>query len=250
METPVVVALIAGVIALCTSVISVLQQRSTGARQERAEEALLQLRADLESRRDREARERDEAEQLARYREPLLHAAADLHHRLGNIRKHHFLAYLDADDPRRSRMAVLSTYFRLGRYWGTVESLYGTVNLLAFEQNPATREVAALLASVGRGFATDRPELGGRTLMVWREEQRAIAELMQRGASQDQPVIGFATFVDRFDRELAPWFAELDKGLRTKGIEASPRLAVVQTQLGKLIAQLSRDRSGVIDTSS
>lgn len=249
MDTPIVVALVTGVIALGASIISVLQQRSTSARQSRSEADLLLLRTKLEDRRDREARERGEVKELTRYREPLLEAAEDLAQRLSNIRSAHFLVYLRTDDTHRSDMAMLSTLYRLARYWGTVDGLYGSVNLLAFAQDPATKDVAALLARVGKAFATDRSDLGGQDLMVWREEQRAIAELMQRGAPEGRTTIGFASFVDRFDGEFAHWFSDLDRALRSSGVDASPRLALIQAELSELIASLSEGRLRVAGAS-
>jgi hypothetical protein len=241
-ETPVVVALIAAVAGFVTSLVSLVRQRQIAEQQNQAEAALVRLRDELEERRGREARERDAAGQLTRYREPLLDASKDLFHRVRNIREMGFLGYLQAADEQRSRMALLGTLYRLGKYWGTVESLYGTVNLLAFERNPSTRAVADVLTRIGTAYAGDSPKYGGRDLMVWREEQKAIAELMQRGSPDDKLVIGFATFVERYDDELAPWFAQLEQGLRTPGIESSPRLGAVQEALRELVELLERDR--------
>jgi hypothetical protein len=255
METGVVVALIAAVVALGTSLITVYNQRALARdqkdlaesqdasskamakSQQKASEKLELLRHELEAEGGREERERDAEEQLNLYREPLLYAAEDMSHRIRNIREMGLLGYLNSPDEHRQQMAMLGTLYRFGKYWGTVDSLYGTVNLLQFNRNPATKDVADLLDLIGSAFASDKPDYGGGTLMVWREEQRAIAELMQRDTG-GKTVIGFATFVRLYPSEFAPWFSAFERDLRLEGIEASPRLKALQTRVDRLVAEL------------
>lgn len=142
-----------------------------------------------------------------------------------------------------SKWQCLATLYRFGKYWGTVESLYGTVNLLLFERNASTKDVADLLNQIGGIFASDSPRVGGLKLMIWREEQRAIAELMQRNASGGKPVIGFATFVRQYSAEFAPWFAAFERDLLLEDIESSPRLATLHATIDRLVAHLDGTRS-------
>lgn len=122
-----------------------------------------------------EEREATAKMELDRVREPLLGAALDLAHRLDNIRHEHFLdAYMTSGDTHRAQIARTSTLYRFAKYWCIVESLYDRVALLHFRQEEATRSVADTLREIGRTLASDKYD-GGR-LMVWREEQRAIAE--------------------------------------------------------------------------
>src|SRR5215211_2291075 len=120
-------------------------QRSLADKQTTAQKQLEVLKHRLEraaKQEDRrvDARERLRAE-MARYRLPLLDAASELGHRIDNIRNGQFLAYLASDHPRRET-AVLSTLYRLARYFGTLELLYGRVNYLRFERDDDTRAVA------------------------------------------------------------------------------------------------------------
>lgn len=241
MDTPLLVALIAAVAGLVTASMSLVGQRRTADRQEETQEKVVRLSQELARQRDVETRERDVAEQLERYREPLLDAARDLLHRVRNLRERDFLDYLDTPEPR-SRVAMQGTLYRFAKYWGTVDRLLGTVSLLAFERNTATKRVAELLTTVGSRFASDAPRSGGQLLMVWREEQRAIAELIQRDAPAGKPVIGFARFTERYDQEFAPWFAEFETALRADGISSSPRLALLQEDLSALVADLEAGR--------
>lgn len=122
---------------------------------------------------------------------------------------------------------------------GTVESLYGSVSLLHLQRNKATTEVAKYLDEIGWTFANDYEY--GHQLMVWREEQRAIAELMRAGAG-DEHVIGFATFADRFQSTFAAWFAGLDRDIHEDGVENNRRLERLQELTGQLMSLLEERR--------
>jgi hypothetical protein len=246
-----ITAIFALVGVLVTSTVTWRKERQISERQERLTRAHEQteieiavLQDQFETRRERERRQHDAEVQLNLHREPLLEAARDLAHRIRNIRERGFLDYLNSPDDHRREIAMLGTFYRLGKYWGTVERLYGTVNLLQFERNETTRDVAALLDKVGKDFASDRPEYGGRTLMIWREEQRAVAELMQSGSARGKTVIGFATFIRRYEADFAKWFMELGGHLRIVGVEESPRLEALQTTLEEFVKLLQTERAG------
>jgi hypothetical protein len=89
METEVVVALVSSLTSLAVAAGTAVAQRASG-------KELEQLKFRLQQEAREEERRAQEAVQLARFREPLLDAAEDLRHRLHNIRKDGFLAYLGA----------------------------------------------------------------------------------------------------------------------------------------------------------
>jgi len=187
-----------------------------------------------------EERERDAQAELDVYTEPLLEATKDIFGRIRNIRERGFsAAYLDSQDEQRRRIAELSTFYRFAKYWWTVESLYGSVSLLHLQRNTATAQVAKYLDDVGWIFSNDSEY--GHQMMVWREEQRAIAELM-RVEDGGRHVIGFATFVERFPSTFATWFAGLKRDLHEHGIEENQRLAALQRATGELIGELEHRR--------
>jgi hypothetical protein len=205
--------------------------------------------AELHHRLDREARVEErrhvQREQLDKYREPLIAATEGLWHRIDNLRTKGFgRIYFDLeDDRRRSRMAMLGTLYRFGRYWCIVDQLAQSVNRLRFETEDETKVVAELLTEIQNTFSSDSPDHGGRSLMVWREEQRGIAELMRaEPGSESLATIGFATFVDRYDGTFSMWFAELESGLRTPELISHRRLAALQGLLHRLIEALERGR--------
>lgn len=196
---------------------------------------------------DRQTRQEDRLlaakEQLDRYREPLLAAARDLEDRIGNIRERAFLSYLTAHDEHRRSVALRSTSYRFAAYWGVVEALNRSVNTLKFEREAETHAVNDLLRRIVRTFSTDG--LDGHTLMVWREEQRAIGELMHAADPHDAGIriIGFSAFVDQYPTSFSSWLSSLEHDLQLTGIERSPRLAELQTLLRQLVDELEEGRS-------
>jgi hypothetical protein len=227
MEAGVVIAIITALVSLVIALANAwfTSQRERRAREadriEKAEERLASAKAELDL-----------------VREPLLNAALDLAHRLDNIRNDHFLdTYLTAGGGHRADIARSSTLYRFARYWCVVEDLYDRVALLRFREDESTRLVASTLRDIGRVFASDRHDEG--RVMVWREEQRAIAELMR---SQDAQVtsLGYATFVERFDSVFARWFSTFADDLDSAAGQ-SRRFMLVQHQLATLASQLDRD---------
>ncbi|CAO5258856.1 hypothetical protein [Frankia sp. AgKG'84/4] len=205
---------------------------------------LERVRYELErSTRESEKRSAAKAE-LDRYREPLLVAAFELGARIHNIRKNAFLAYLKST-PRRRRLATLGTLFCVARYFGTLEILYSRLALLRFESAADTRLVAALLADMGREFSTDSYDridtFHSSRFMLWREEQRAIGELMRGPDGQAEQCAGFAYFDARYDEVFAPWLSGFAIALESGAAPGSERLARLQTLLALLVTQLDEE---------
>ena len=161
----------------------------------------------------------------------------DLARRIENIRHGGFLeAYVEDGDVRRRELAVLSTLYRLGKYFAAVEMVRRGTDARALEQHPATKGLSEAMAQVSRVLATDE----FRELMVWREEQRAMGELLVSPASR-RP-IGFAEFVNRYDADFQRWFALVHDELVRPGIAESPRLELLQEELRELEAVLLAGR--------
>jgi hypothetical protein len=172
--------------------------------------------------------------ELRRYRTMLLNAADDLGNRIDNIRNRHFSYYFEFDDDRAT-LARRSTLFRFGQYFAWTE-IYR--DYLRVNPGRAFGQVSALLDQIGGAFASDRH--ADSELMLWREEQSAIADLMSRG----EPVpdcIGFQSFVDDFDEHYAHWFRNFGNALSPE----SERLANVQALLAELVVQLDLEKARV-----
>jgi len=232
MDSGIVVALIAAFGGLLTSMYTLQRQGIQAAKFEHLKHAL-----DEES--QEKQRKLDAIEYLDRFREPLLHAAADLKFRINNIRQRGFLVlYVRSDDESRRRVALLGTLYRFGRYWAVGESLYTLVDVVRFERDEDTKAVSDLLILIASEFAPDSPDNG--RLMVWRDEQHAIGELMMREGGIGS--IGFAKFTASYEAELSTWFSSMERDLQSDRIEESARLRHLENLLGQLVEQLNKGR--------
>ena len=193
----------------------------------------------------REDRQIAVRQQLDRYREPLRNAANDLHHRIENIgRKGSVHVYLGDPDPRLSDLTLKATLYRFASYWGVVEALYRDVSELRFENDTSTKAVSDLLTKIGKAFASDSPN---RKLMMWREEQRAVGELMHAPTGAPGAlvrVIGFSTFSEHYDADFARWFEAFARdvqGIKSPDTLQASRLAEIQGSLRALMAALATE---------
>lgn len=241
MDIAVVVALIAAGVGVLSAVVGSLTALITSKHQSKTAQNLTRLQEKLKAQTREEERLHAAREQLNRHREPLLTAARDVAHRLGNIREGYFLTYLHHVDDRRRLIALRSTLYRFGRYWAVVESLYESVSELRFASEEDTKKVAAVLENIGNTFASDTYE--APRFMVWREEQRGIAELMRdKHQAGEGGVIGFAGFMGTYENEIAAWFAALEHDLQAHNASTSRKLEDLHGLFDELITQLEVDR--------
>jgi hypothetical protein len=214
MDAAVIAALIAAVASIALGVFNTYQ-----ARHQRREERQIEAKAEL-----------------ARYRKPLLEAAFDLGARIDNVQNSGFESYMRSGD--RCSIALKSTLFRFARYFGTLEILRSQLTFLEFQTAEETKSVADRIVQIGGALSSD----GYDGLMLWREEQRAIGEETLWRADGILCCVGFATFVEEFDRRTGPWFQrfrdELEQG---RPVVESERLRVAQGHLQQLVHQLDEE---------
>jgi hypothetical protein len=183
-------------------------------------------------------------ERLDRYRPQLLAAVDDLGRRINNIRNDGFLTYLHSEDRRDT--ALLGTLFRFAQYLGWLEIVYGYGGRLRFESDEATKAVAKTLADFGWILAADEfdrideDDFETSRLMLWREEQRAIGELMRHEGDEPR-CIGFDTFAQNYDRSFARWFSLFATQLRGESVPTANRLAELHRVAVRLIKELDVD---------
>jgi hypothetical protein len=183
-------------------------------------------------------------ERLDKYRAPLLAAVDDLGRRLDNIRNGGFLTYLDLKD--RQSIALHSTLFRFAQYLGWIEIIYGYSDRLRFESDLATKSVTDTIGDIGWIMAADEFDrvdedvFTTSQLMLWREEQRAIGELMLHEGDEPR-CISFNSFVTNYDERFSRWFATFAAQLTPSASETN-RLAELHRALVRLLRQLDVDQ--------
>jgi hypothetical protein len=204
MNVGVTVALISAAVAVCSAAVSAYAT----ARSIRLQHALTLRRAQM----DRQAAMED---LVRRYREPLLLAAFDLQARICNIVQDGFFArHLASADPQEQQYARVSTLYRVGDFFGWTEILRRDLQFLDLGDNQRTRELAGCLAEVSLVFSDTTQRHRDGAFHLFRDEQRAIGELMLEPMAGDlrrHQCIGFATFTARLEEDdaFARWFQRL-----------------------------------------
>ncbi|UUL76157.1 hypothetical protein NG819_19845 [Pseudarthrobacter sp. Fe7] len=255
MDSALVAALITAscalVASLVASLIAATSSRRTQLGQAKNNEELIRLKDRLDTDRNDHERQLSARAEVENLREPLLGAAKDLQGRIDNIRNRNFVFYLNSEDAYRRDVALLGTLHRFARYWAVQELLHSRTNLLRFDSDQRTAEVAEHVGRLARTFASDSS--AGLNLIFWREEQRAVAELMLDFGSEDPSatVTGFATFRRRYHEDLrreapedlALWLGRFAQDLQLPTIAENRRLKELGENLATLVETLERDRT-------
>jgi hypothetical protein len=141
----------------------------------------------------------------------------------------------------RNETAVMTTLFRFAQYLGWAQLVYGYSDRLRFDEYEATKTVAWLIRDIGRTLTDDGLDRDNGSnftttrLMLWRDEQRAIGELMRKDGNEPE-CIGFESFVNSYDQSFARWFATFREELQHSSTPRSARLAQLQKVLAQPVA--------------
>ena len=229
MAPAVAAALVAGVVAVATTIITVLAGRQ------------------LEQRR----RDQDRTELIRRYRDPLLRSAYDLQSRLWNIVRQRFLDvyYINGGASERS-YAVGNTLYVIGEFFAWIEILRRDLQFLDLGEESMSKRLVDLIEEIRDKFSRD--DIEGRVFRVFRGEQRAIGEVMSITSSSttgDPPrpeAMGYASFTANLETpDLARWFSDLKEDIEDRLTNGDrhdeTRLIVVQRALIDLLEFLDPD---------
>jgi hypothetical protein len=189
-----------------------------------------------------QARRREAEAVLAKYQEPLVHAAYELQSRLYNILKLKFLQkyYIGGDDGQRD-YAVRNTVYVVGQYFGWSEILRREIQFLSYSDSNRTRVVADCRRGIVETFQSDKDHLG-RPFQIWRGEQRAIGELMIDPDATPVQCIGYAAFAQNELPASLPWFRRLEADIAEIATTQNRRLVELQHALVDLIRELDQGK--------
>ena len=196
--------------ALVTALLALAGTLLTAVLASRDRRDLETLKDDLQSRREQKVAAASAEQVLARYRDPLLHAAYDLQSRCWTIVRLGFLdRYLQQGTPQEQRYAVENTVFLLAQYLGWTELIRQEVQFLDLGNKDRTRALLTLQDHIYFILQADRGAFSTR-LRVFAGDQRAIGELMiVRPAGQTPRCLGYAAFLLKRPRQLDPWLNPL-----------------------------------------
>lgn len=234
MTASIMVALIAAVAALVTSVISLVGQKRTAAYQNA-----------LTTEREKSSRAEVLQQIMLKYRQPLLQAATDLQSRLYNIVRGQFLQVYGRGSERGKRYAIHSTLFVFGEYFGWIEALRRDVQFLDMGSEDQNRKLQDCIEHITGEFLRDDLE---KEFRLFRGQQRAIGEIMltTRDSCISHECIGFAKFtVQLNDSATSDWFRsledDLDRLIERDSIVSS-RISRIQWALVNLMDALDPDQ--------
>jgi len=229
-------------IGFAGGVFAALLSALVAVRQSRMDERLMRLNHELEAEQQRRAalfdRQMAAEEVLTRYRQPLAAAAYELQRRLYNILELGFVETFGGEHPR-SEEAARTTLFRIAQYFGWSEILHRDIQFLDFGDDGASRTVERVQRQISEQFLDSA---AGPALMLWRDEQRAIGELMIVEEHGKVLCMGYARFSACCETTFAPWLDRLWAEIGDPVARA--RMRAVQHSLCELVRLL--DARGVL----
>ena len=158
----------------------------------KTDQELTRLNHELMGERDTRLARAEAEKALARFRDPLMHAAYDLQSRIYNILRKDFLdRYYNNGTPAEKKYAVDNTVFLVAQFLGWTELLRQDVQFLDLGSDEHTRKLRRLQDRIYSQLQTDAIPDGFR---LFAGEQRAIGELMIDRAGTTPRCLGFAAF--------------------------------------------------------
>jgi hypothetical protein len=231
--------------ALVTSIASLIVALASGFYTARAQHQVTILKGKIDLEAEERQLKREAEAVLDRYREPLAGAAFDLQSRLWNILDNYFLDEYAKPGNERRVEAVGTTLYRIAQYFAWTEMLRRDIQFLQFSDKPKTKKVAELQVEVADKFNTDGYP-GERQLMIWKDAQRAIGELMIQHSDGKTTVLGYAGFLKNYSN-FRPWLERVERALQPGLAPKSHRLTDIQHDLVALVKEL--DKQGRFDSS-
>ena len=179
------------------------------------------------------------AEQVvAKFREPLVHAAYNLQSRLYRTAASDIVDRLLVNgDPHERQYFEQNTLFVLDQYFAWTEIIRREIQFLDLGEIEKTRKLAELQDHIFDLWQKESDGFG-TAFRIFAGEQRAIGERMIRKTSRGLECKGYGEFSDRFAAGQFPEIARLSRDvtvLATNLQAAKPRLIAVQRALIDLL---------------
>jgi hypothetical protein len=236
------VALTTGGLALLGSVYATVMNYRSGIKQGRFNAdhatALERLKDQLQKQREEQLAQAESEKVIAKFREPLAHAAYDLQSRIYNILddKQEFLqTFYTEGNSREKEYAVENTVFLFAQFLGWTEAIRQEIQFLDLGREKQTRELRNLQDGIYHLLGTDKL---GAEFRMFAGEQRAVGELMIERGTGAVRCIGFAAFCTDRKPAIDYWLDPLREDIRRMATESQPlalRLIKIQNALIELL---------------
>ena len=228
MSTELIVALLAGVVAMASATLAYRGQLRT-----------TRLEAEFASAAESREDERQRRETYRPYLEPLGRAAYDLQSRRYNILEQNLIrVYLIDGDERQSNYVVDNTTFLIAQYFAWTEIVRQEIQFIDLGKEKRTRKLSYLQDDIHSLWQTDRSGRFSPSFLVFAGEQRAIGEKMVVERTNGLTCVGYGTFLAQGGGEakflLGPLREDILSLQHDLGL-ARPRLVALQNALIDLI---------------
>jgi hypothetical protein len=226
MRVELVVALIAGVVALASAAGTIWGSIRNAEHSNANAKVIEQLRFENERLKVAAQRQRE----ISSFSEPLARSAYDLQSRLYNILRQGLIdVYLVHGNDRERSYVINNTAFLVGQYLCWTELVRREIQFIDLGESSKTRELLRLQDAIYALWGTDQqPPL----LRIFAGEQRAIGEALIQISARGPERMGYGTFLKTFDKDVDPLIDALraDVMLLDKGLaQATSRLKNLST---------------------
>ncbi len=235
MKTELIVALVAGAVAIASAIGTFWSSSRTNAN------ALAIKRLEIDN--DNAKVAAQHKVEMSRFREPLARSVYDLQSRLHNILKQNLIGVflMDGDD-REKTYVINNTVFLIAQFQYWSEQVRCGVQFINLDENKITRELTRVQDSISGLWGTDAYP---PSLRIFAGEQRVIGEALiqtdDKGIEQ-LGCIGYGAFLKRFTPGVNPLIDALRSDVGSLGVlgidSAAARLKSVQNALIDLLVIL------------
>lgn len=235
MKTELIVALIAGAVALLSAVGTIWSSIRNSDRSDANERALAELRIEY----DKLKIEAERQKEIANFSEPLARSAYDLQSRLYNILRNNLLSVYVVNGNNRERSYVIdNTAFVVGQYLCWTELVRREIQFIDLGEDEKTRELLRLQDTIFGLWQTDRHS---SIFRIFAGEQRAIGEAFIQTSRLGPECMGYGAFLKAFSKGINPLIDALRSDVVAMGnaLEgAQERLVELQHALIDLLEML------------
>lgn len=224
MKVELVVAVIAGAVALVSAAGTILSSIWNARNSNKNAKDIEQLKIDNERFKAAAERQRE----ISNFSEPLARAAYDLQSRLYNILKQNLIdVYLVNGNDREQSYVINNTAFLAGQYLCWTELARREIQFIDLGESDKTRELLRLQDTISSLWRTDRyPPV----FRIFAGEQRAIGEALIQTGARGPECMGYGAFLKTFSKGIDP----LIDGLRTDVFSLSKQLDLATKRLTDL----------------
>lgn len=232
METSLIVALIAGGVALVSAAGNVWTSIRTAERSSANARLLDELKSERERAHDAAQRQRE----ISKYSEPLARAAYDLQSRLYNILRLNFVdTYLGRGNPREQAYVVDNSCYVVAQFLCWTELIRRDVQFIDLDGSNRTLALTRCQDRLCHLLGSDRY---GAAFRIFAGEQRAIGEALIWAPLGESECMGYGGFLQTFPPGANPLIDAVRGDVRALAADlasASERLVMLQHALVELL---------------